>query len=331
MLIILQWTRNYIYNEPSHLETARTSNRLSSTSIGSSTENYKYEGDAGRHGNITSMPSVPIMTWDFNDQLRSTARSVSQDGTPETTWYVYDYTGERVRKVTDSLASAGDTPRRTKERIYVGVEIFRTFNGQSNIKLERHTLNVNEADGPIAMIETRTVGDEKNIPRQLFRYQLDNHLQSVSLELDEQARILTYEEYTPYGATSYEAGRRLIGAPKRYGYTGKERDGENGLYYYGARYYCPGMARWINCDPIGIASGLDAYVYVVCNPINFIDPDGRMNISTSSSSTSQGLTLQQRDDDDDEEEEKEEPRRKEKRKEKNEDPKKVFYPLPLRS
>jgi RHS repeat-associated protein len=226
------------------------------------------------------MPNLSLMEWDFNDQLRATARSTSRDVTPETTWYVYDSAGQRVRKVTESHAGADETPHRIKERIYVGVEIFRRFNGQGNIKLERQTLHVNDTSGTITMIETRTMGEEPHIPEQLFRYQLDNHLQSVCLELDEQARVLTYEEYTPYGATSYEAAGSKIGAPKRYGYTGKERDGENGLYYYGARYYCPAMARWINCDPIGVAGGLDAYVYVRCNPINLIDPDGRMSSSS---------------------------------------------------
>ena len=33
-------------------------------------------------------------------------------------------------------------------------------------------------------------------------------------------------------------------APKRYRYTGREQDAETGLYYVGARYYCPWLARW---------------------------------------------------------------------------------------
>ncbi|KAF4622714.1 hypothetical protein G7Y89_g14312 [Cudoniella acicularis] len=276
------WTRHYSYSEPSLLEPGVYNNRLSRTSIGSTTENYRYEGNAARHGNITSMPNLPLMKWDSQDQLRATARSISQNGVPETTWYVYDSAGQRVRKVTESYAGLDETPHRIKERIYVGVEIFRRFDGQGDIKLERQTLHVSDASGTVTMIETRTVGEEPHVPEQIFRYQLDNNVRSVCLELDEQARLLTYEEYTPYGATSYEAVGSQIGAPKRYGYTGKERDGENGLYYYGARYYCPATARWINCDPIGITGGLDAYIYVRCNPINFIDPDGRMSSDASS-------------------------------------------------
>ena len=50
------------------------------------------------------------------------------------------------------------------------------------------------------------------------------------------AAIISYEEYYPYGSTSYEAGRSLRRSLKRYRYTGKERDEETGFYYHGARY-----------------------------------------------------------------------------------------------
>ena len=43
--------------------------------------------------------------------------------------------------------------------------------------------------------------------QQLIRYQFGNHLGSASLELDDQAQIISYEEYTPYGSTSYQAVR----------------------------------------------------------------------------------------------------------------------------
>jgi RHS repeat-associated protein len=82
-----------------------------------------------------------------------------------------------------------------------------------------------------------------NVPRQLIRFQITNHLGSAIVELDEQARIISYEEYSPYGSTTYQAVRSATETPKRYRYAGKERD-ENGLYYNGSRYYCPWLGRW---------------------------------------------------------------------------------------
>ena len=63
------------------------------------------------------------------------------------------------------------------------------------------------------------------------RYQYDNHLGSACLELDEHADTISYEEYHPFGTTSYRAGRLDTEvALKRYKYCGKEWDEETGLF-----------------------------------------------------------------------------------------------------
>ena len=61
---------------------------------------------------------------------------------------------------------------------------------------------------------------------------------------------------------------------KRYRYTGKERDEENGFTYHGARYYAPWLGRWTSCDPIGIADHIDLYVFVRSNPVRLRDQSG---------------------------------------------------------
>src|SRR5262249_56839506 len=121
----------------------------------------------------------------------------------------------------------------------------------------------------IALVDMRTLdtaGDDQ-APRQLIRYQFGNHLGSSSLELDEQAQIISYEEYAPYGSTTYQAVRSQTETAKRYRYTGKERDEESGLYYHGARYYAPWLGRWTRCDPVDLQDGLNLYVYVNGNPV----------------------------------------------------------------
>jgi RHS repeat-associated protein len=128
----------------------------------------------------------------------------------------------------------------------------------------------------IALVETRTLdtaGDDE-APRQVIRYQFSNHLGSASLELDDQAQISSYEEYSPYGSTTYQAVRSRMETAKRYRYTGKERDEESGLYYHGARYYSPWLGRWTSCDQARILAGHNRYMYVQCNPVHFSDPSG---------------------------------------------------------
>src|SRR5262249_52393276 len=138
-----------------------------------------------------------------------------------------------------------------EERIYLdGFEIYRRRQGAG--RLERETLHVMDDQKRIALVEMRTLATtgKDHAPQNLVRYQFGNHLGSASLELDEQAQIITYEEYTPYGSTAYQAMRSQTETPKRYRYTGKERDEESGLYYHGARYYASWWGRWVSPDKV---------------------------------------------------------------------------------
>jgi RHS repeat-associated protein len=285
------WTRSYAYGEASLIEPAKQSNRLSRTAVGATTENYHYDGSAGLHGDITAMPHLPLMQWDFKDQLQATTRQVvNVGGTPETTYYVYDATGQRVRNVTERRAAAGQIPTRKAERIYLGAfEIHREYNGDGMVILERETLHLMDDKQRIALVETRTLDTAGNdpAPPQLIRYQFGNHLGSASLELDDEAQFISYEEYTPYGSTSYQAVRSQIETPKRYRYTGQERDQESGLYYHTARYYASWLGRWTSCDPAGLIDGMNVYLYTTANPLRLNDRTGRQGREVEGATTTE--------------------------------------------
>ncbi|WP_411916336.1 RHS repeat-associated core domain-containing protein [Paenibacillus polymyxa] len=263
------WNRSYAYSEASQLELGQVNNRLSGTALGLAVETYRYDGPAGLHGNMTAMPHLPFMQWDYRDQLQATARqAVGNGGTPETTWYVYDAGGQRVRKITERQAAPGELPARKAERIYLGgFEIYREYESDGcTVKLERETLHIMDGMQRIALVETRTQGNDDS-PEKLIRYQFGNQLGSATLELDDEARIISYEEYHPFGSTSYQAVRSWMETPKRYRYTGKERDEESGLYYHGARYYAAWLGRWMSCDPAEFVDGVNRYNYVQNNPV----------------------------------------------------------------
>jgi RHS repeat-associated protein len=268
------WTRSYAYTEASLIEPGKRSNHLSSTMVGQRTETYSYDA----HGNMTSMPHLTLMQWNYKDELSATSQQAVNDNpppntVPETTFYVYDASGQRVRKVTERQNGT-----LKNERIYLGgFEIYREFNSNgSDIKLERETLHGMDDKQRIALVETKTISNpDDESPTQLIRYQLSNHLGSVSLELDDKANVISYEEYYPYGSTAYQAVNKSVKAvAKRYRYTGKERDEETELYYHGARYYAAWLGRWISTDPIGIGDGVNVFVYVRGNPCLLNDPSG---------------------------------------------------------
>lgn len=267
------WTRTLTYES--------NTNRLLSSSTGRVTENYSYEGREGLHGLMTQMPHLSSLSWDFLDRLKSSSRQAVKDGIPETTYYVYDMTGERARKVTERYAAPGESPTKLKERYYIGsCEKYREYAGDGGtVTLERESLSLMGADGRLALIETRTVGIDGS-PQRIIRYQYNNNIGSATLELDQEGQIISYEEYTPYGNTSYQASSSQVDVPKRYRYSGKERDDESGLYYCGARYYAPWISRWISPDPLGIQDGLNLYEYVGSNPITHVDPTGHGTVET---------------------------------------------------
>ena len=249
-----QWTRNYFYNSGDNYLLGHTSG----------TTEYTYDA----HGNITSMPHINVMGYDQDDQLR--AAIFPSAGV--FTYYCYDSTGNRTRKVVQKPGNI------IEDHIYLGgYEVYRkTINGTLNF--ERETLSISDDQKAIVRIETKTVENGSTIssPVSNQRYQYDNHLGSACLELDSSAAIISYEEYHPFGTTSYRAGSSQTEVSlKRYKYCGKERDEETGLYYYGARYYAAWIGRFVSVDPLQFKyPHYTPYQYAGNKPISYIDLDG---------------------------------------------------------
>lgn len=262
------WTQEYKYVD--------NSNRLSSTSIGNNLSVYGYSGNGGLSGCMTEAPHLSLLEWNSKNQMsRSSRQKVENGGTPETTYYTYDTAGQRIRKVTEWQTPAGQTPARKNETIYIGnFEIFRQYDRRGdNVVEERETLRVQYSGQSVAQIETKTKTVETG-PVRMIRFQHGNMIGSVSLELDDHAEVISYEEYSPFGSTMYQGVRNQKEVPKRYRYAGKERDEESGFYYCGARYYMPWLGRWTSADPAGFVDGLNVYAYVMNNPVSLKDPSG---------------------------------------------------------
>jgi len=140
---------------------------------------------------------------------------------------------------------------------------------------ERNTLHISDDEKRFTMIDTLTVSGGQTITP-VVRYQYDNHLGSACLELDNTGQIISYEEYHPFGTTSYRSGRSQTEVSlKRYKYCGKERDEETGLYYYGMRYYVAWICRFVSVDPLQFKYPYyTPYQYAGNKPITYIDLDG---------------------------------------------------------
>ncbi len=94
---------------------------------------------------------------------------------------------------------------------------------------------------------------------------------------NEAGEVLRRHDYLPFGEEWPERST----TDKRL-FTGKERDFETGLDYFGARYYRAEIGRFTTVDPaMAVGENLvdpqrwNRYAYVRNNPLRYTDPDGR--------------------------------------------------------
>ncbi len=164
-----------------------------------------------------------------------------------TTQYLYDAEGRRVRKV-----SSGQT-----------------------------TTYVYDAKGQLA---AEYGGSTANAPACSTCYMTTDHLGSTRLVTNEQGTSVRLWDYTPFGwEINGSYGRRpqisgyVISDSVQPKFTGKERDAETGLDYFGARYYGGAQGRFTSPDQPFLdqrpedPQSWNLYTYGRNNPLRYID------------------------------------------------------------
>jgi RHS repeat-associated protein len=116
-------------------------------------------------------------------------------------------------------------------------------------------------------------------------YYFSDHLKTASVITDSAGVIQAESDYYPWGGES-----KFVNADSNhYRFTGKERDAESGLDYFGARYYSNRLGRFISADwsgtPIpvpyadfGDPQTLNLYTYVRNVPTVRFDADGHQSL-----------------------------------------------------
>jgi RHS repeat-associated protein len=196
--------------------------------------------DAG--GNLQDYSLMGQMKYDGENRL------VQMTGTGNQTTYDYDGEGRRVRK---------------------------TANGAV-------TLYVYDAGGQL------TAEYGASDPATGTQYYTADHLGSTRAITNAAGQVTTRMDYQPFGgllAGSVEGNRNLVagynGDPYlSFEFTGKERDAESGLDYFGARYISSAQGRFTSPDPkmfphdITDPQSWNKYSYTRNNPLRYTDPDG---------------------------------------------------------
>src|SRR6202165_4246939 len=121
----------------------------------------------------------------------------------------------------------------------------------------------------------------KDLPGNAVSYSLSDHLKTASVITDSAGNIKSDSDYYPWGGEVQFTNNDS----NHYRFSGKERDSESGLDYFGARYYSNSLGRWISADwsatpvPVPYADltdpqSLNLYGYVGGNPESKTDADG---------------------------------------------------------
>ncbi|MDD5035618.1 MAG: hypothetical protein PHE55_12760, partial [Methylococcaceae bacterium] len=183
--------------------------------------------------------------WDSFNQLAQVNGASSSS-------YVYDDQGRRIQKTEGAVTTA---------YVYDGQNIHGEYpDWGAPQAVYAHAPGL---DHPLSRITGAT-----NLPTATAAYYHEDGLGSLLATSNAAGTVTASQRFGAFGNPVAQSG-----AIPQFGYTGREPDA-SGLMYYRARYYDPGIGRFISRDPIGLAGGINRYTYVGNTPINKVDPLG---------------------------------------------------------
>ncbi|MFJ3793384.1 RHS repeat-associated core domain-containing protein [Kitasatospora sp. NPDC090091] len=248
--------------------------RKGSTDLGNLTYTYNAAGLPIRIGGSFARTAIPGTTetsvYDAANQLKSIgAKSVgydadgnlTNDGTRSYTWNVRGQL-TAVNGPGTAATFGYDAQGRRATRTTGGVTTGFLNDGDNPLQEKTGTTVTTTVDAGTDRVQLRESGGTTT------RYLTDPLGSTVALA-DEAGTITARYLYDPFGTTATSGDDK--GNSRRY--AGREDDG-TGLYYNRARYYSPGLHRFISEDPIGFKGGTNLHAYAANRPTALTDPSG---------------------------------------------------------
>jgi RHS repeat-associated protein len=147
-----------------------------------------------------------------------------------------------------------DACEESKQVLYDGVNAIQELSGTTPV--------VNRLTGSLDEFFARTDASGTTFP-------LTDALGSTIALTDATGNFQTQYTYEPFGSTTPSGAT----STNTYQFTGRVNDG-TGLYFYRVWYYDPAIMRFISQDPLGLAGGVNPYVYAEDNPTSLVGPLG---------------------------------------------------------
>lgn len=130
--------------------------------------------------------------------------------------------------------------------------------------------------GDMSMVTNQSFAGERVGTTTDGHFYLGDHLGTAQMEFSGGYWPVWKGQFAPFGQ-ELDTQSTL----NNYKFTGKERDQESGLDYFGARYYGFSMGRFMSPDPSGLyfadpnnPQSLNLYSYALNNPLKNTDPTG---------------------------------------------------------
>ena len=250
---------------PGHqLQAARYSNRCLPWHDGKPPSESQIAEAFDARGNLLLLDQGRRLQWNLRNQLNSVVLVLRVSGADDCENYLYDGAGQRVLKTRSSRTAARSLLAQVR---YLPALELRTDTGTGE---SLQVLTVQTGLNTVRVLHWQS--PPPTGLNNLYRYNFKDHLGSISVELDADARLISREHFYPFGATAWAKEPDVSYKTARY--SGKERDA-TGLYYFGFRYYVPWLQRWLNTDPGGAIDGHNRYRAMRNNPVTYRDSDGR--------------------------------------------------------
>lgn len=191
----------------------------------------------------------------------------------KTTGFIYDQSGQLISEV-------DEYGRLLKEYIYFGGEVLAQIIPSGTNNLIQATLPLPDTTRTItitpAMFEAvasvfaNTTSASQTPETQGTYFYHNNHLGAPFMMTNMQRALVWQAQLEPFG----KANILTASITNNIRLPGQYFDSETGLHQNWTREYDPNSGRYLQIDTIGIAGGVNPYLYAVADPINKIDITG---------------------------------------------------------
>lgn len=226
-------------------------------------QELRYDPDGNLVQRVRNGVVVQNLEWNSLGQLIRAATNDRANGIVDN-WvtFGYDAAGRRVRKTTND--------GRTTYYVWDGDDLAAEFDAGGNLLAAFTYLpGVDQLHSVYAAPPGRPI-----IEGQVFYYLQDDAPGSVRGLVASGGTVVATYDVDVWGRPTAVSEPGLYNWAQPFLFAGREYDRETGLYYNRARYYDPGLRRFISEDPIGLAGGINLYAYAGNDPVNYTDPSG---------------------------------------------------------